>query len=181
MIRWRTYMQTLFSKSSLNRITDTTLLPYSLILANKVIRANKMEAISTIKGAFQNNGLLHPVRKTAQTLFSPNSKNKTTSVAQVSIDTNKPNYLIKSIINEVIRLMMGGVAFSTTEVVLSKKLGRNEVHIFENPLFPKSSLNRVLETFLPFPYSLIFYYNKGIREDRKGVVLLLRALQKIRV
>ena len=55
----------LFPKSSLNRIKDATHLPYSLILANKetkrsgltkVIRANMMEAISTIKGAFENKG-----------------------------------------------------------------------------------------------------------------------------
>ena len=67
----------------------------------------------------------------AQTLFSPNFKNKTTSVVQVNIDANLPNYLIKSSKNEAIRLVMGGIAFSTV-VVLSKKLGRKLGFICRN-------------------------------------------------
>ena len=62
-----------------------------------------------------------------QTSFSPHLSNKTTAVAMVDAPLIQPHYLIKTGINEVIRLLSRGIAFSTA-VVLSKKLGRNEVY-----------------------------------------------------
>ena len=55
------------------------------------------------------------------------------------MDANLPNYLIKLNINEV----------------------RSNI-IFDKPLFPNSSLNRIANTTLLFPYSLI-RQNRGIR------------------
>jgi hypothetical protein len=69
-----------------------------------------------------------------QTSFSPDSKNKTTSVATGNISDNKPHYLIipGRLNNEVMRFGEGRSCF-TTEVVLSGKSGKNEVFI---PLLP---------------------------------------------
>jgi len=103
------------------------------------------------------------VEKTkASTLFLPNFKNKTTSVAQVNIDANQPNYLIKSGKNEVMRLIMGGIAFSTA-VVLSKKLGRNEVRSTSRrrPVMDgicKENINKIVYKLQPKMKRVIFLF-----------------------
>ena len=61
-----------------------------------------------------------------KTSFSPYLTNKTTSVVEMNTNPIRPNYLINTFKNEVIRLIIRGDMFST-EVVQLLKLGRNEV------------------------------------------------------
>ena len=70
-----------------------------------------------------------------KTSFSPYFTNKTTLVASKNTPQSQPYYLIK---NEVIRSIMGGHPFST-EIVLLKKLCRNEVAILTNRQEPQTS------------------------------------------
>ena len=96
-----------------------------------------------------------PLRKTS---FLPHSKNKTTSVAGNAPRRYQPNYLIK---NEVMRSKMLCETSKATVVVLSGKLGGNEV----KPLSSKGALNRMANTTI-YPYYL--YENKEIRGEYEG-------------
>ena len=72
--------------------------------------------------------------KIMKTSFSPHSTNKTTAVAMVNVGIFQPHYLINTGINEVIRSISRVISFSTA-VVLSKKLGRNDVFIQKKCIF----------------------------------------------